>query len=237
MKTTISNANLKGGLFGLNRRSRKNKIKTCYDKINNLDIKYEIDEIILALKGTYEDNTLLDSYTKIINKYLYLLTDNKYSSKIFSYSNNNREMIEKELLQILGEANIIILRLISHKDQYNYIVKVQNINTNKDYNNVIFINARENIMKDMKDLKDVLVNLKRFYYNNKNNTFLKHVIEKIKVKKRINMSRSLPISMSRSRESSSRPRSILKSRTMSRSRSRSARSGSRKKYSTIYGKY
>jgi hypothetical protein len=223
---------MKGGLFGLNRRTRKNKINTCYDKINKLDIKYEIDEIILALKETYQDNTLLDNYSKIINRYLYLLTDNKYSNKIFSYSDKNRELIEKELLEILGQANIIILRIISHKDQYYHIVRVENIRTNKNYNNKIFSDSRDNLMKDIKDLKDVLVNLKKFYYNNKNNRYLKNIIEKIKVKKGINMSRSLPISMSKSM-SRSRPRS----RSQSRPRSRSQSMTRSKTKNTIYGEY
>jgi hypothetical protein len=194
MKNNIS----KGGLFGYNRRSRKNKIKTCYDKINKLDIKHEIDDIILKLKNTYQDNELLDNYEVTINKYLYLLTDNKYSSKIFSYSNKNREEIEKKILELLGKANVIVLRIISHKEYYNNIVKEIDIQT--DYNNISFNDARENLMKDIRDLKDILININSFYDDNKNNTYLKKFTEKNRSKSR----------RSKSRRSKSRSRSRTK---------------------------
>ena len=202
---------MKGGVFGYNRRSRKNKIKTCYDKINKLDIKYEIDEIITALKQTYENNELLSNYEKIINKYLYLLTDNKYSSNTFSYSDKKREQIENELLQLLGEANVIVIRILSHKDYYNNIV--EEIDIQKDYNNISFNDARDNLMKDIRELKDILININSFYNKNKDNAYLRQIIEN----KRNSKTRSK--SMSRS-----------KSRTRSRSRSRT-------RHRTIYGRF
>ena len=97
---------MKGGLFGLNRRTRKNKINTCYDKINKLDIKYEIDDPYKAE----------EFYEKIIEE----------NNLDISGIENNHELLQRvdKFINFLNKTKCKKIIVVSHSGFLDILLKI-----------------------------------------------------------------------------------------------------------------
>jgi hypothetical protein len=232
---------VKGGLFGLKRRSRKNKINDFYDKLSKLKIRSELQEIFSELKKKHKEDELLPRLKETIEEKLKYLTRIKYSSKILSYSDRNREKLEKELIELLNRVVNTSYKLV--KDKYEYVNLVDDYdrkkeddddskedeNTKKTLYKQNYDFYREHydeyfrkLVKDFQDFNSILEELKNFYatrYGVNNDHFdKKNILEFNNDKKNKNVTIS--------------SRTKLRSKTRSRTRSRS-----RTKNTTTKAKY
>lgn len=170
---------VKGGLFGLKRRSRKNRINNFYDKLSKLKIRSELEDIFTELKKKHKEDELLPRLKQTIEEKLNYLTRIKYSSKILSYSDRNREKLEKELIELLNRVVNISYKLI--KDKYEYVNFVDEYDTKKEHDdqdentkkslykqNYNFYREHyneyfRNLVQDFQDFNSILEELKNFY--------------------------------------------------------------------------